>query len=146
MPRTRSTDYVQHIHREHNQDADREAGKYKWDVLINGCLSRSELQYLQVYFDGSCSPDGKTGAGVVVKHALLHDREFDGLFFVSVPLNVESALQAELCACASAVLITQAMCHDIPLYSIINSLHQLCHKSIEDVYSTWLSIERSVRA
>ena len=146
MPRTHSTDFIQHIYREHNQDADREAGRYEWDVLINGCNSRQELRYLQVYFDGSCSPDGRTGAGVVIKHALRNDSKFDGLFYLSMPLKVENALQAELCACACAILITQAMCHDRPLYSIMNILHQLCNKNIEDFYKTWLSVERSVRA
>ena len=83
----------------------------------------------------------------MVKHAMCRDSGFNGPFYVSVPLKVANALQAELCACACAAVVVHAMCREKPLYSIIGHLYKLANKqNIHDFHTTLLEVERSVRA
>ena len=122
-----------HAHREHNCEADAASNIFEWhvqeDVSVDAiCL---DCQLLRIHFDGSFKEDGRSSAGLVLFVHRDPCSEPLKAATISIPLCVESACQAELCACAGAVAFMNALAKRRYFESICNSLKKLEGVSIE---------------
>ena len=108
--------------------------KLKWTTVsrFEGLEARNDDSFkdLTVFGAGSIAPSPAPPAA--------HGRQgFESLFLEGeiegnqklVPMNAVQALPAERCACACAVLVTRAMCHDRHLQSITSIIHPSCSGS-----------------
>ena len=89
--------FVKHIYREHNQEADHWAdigaqGRSKIDIFWKDAPTTRKA--IRGFWDGSFKDDGRSGCGIVIKGA---DREkWVTTSKIAVPLKVGAAMAAEV--------------------------------------------------
>ena len=69
-PISKIDDFVKHVFREHNQEADRWANigaKGQRKIVLNKCNCSETWKAVKGYWDGSFKDIGKSGCGVVIK-------------------------------------------------------------------------------
>ena len=102
-PISKIDDFVKHVNREHNQEADHWAniaaqGQRK--IVSDRCDSSETWKAVKGYWDGSFNDNGKSGCGVVIKGV---DRgRWVTISRIAVPLKVGTAVAAEVAGCMRA--------------------------------------------
>ena len=115
-----STNFVKHIYREHNQEADRWATlelREEEKLRSIGKTPPTTWKAIQGFWDGSFKDDGKSGCGIVIKGV---DREkWVTISKIAVPLNVGAAMAAEVIGvCVLTSVLDLILCKSLSVHDI----------------------------
>ena len=114
-PMQRHLDFVQHIYRESNTEADTAAGRHSFGLRVCGTASNRNLWRVQ--FDGSFIKETQAAcAGWVIWGSDYESQRWEIVLQASVPLTATSAVQSEL---GAAALVTASVCFLI-LFGVCN--------------------------
>ena len=127
QPPSIGSNFLLHTHRENNAVADAAANKLAWEAeeLIPFDVVLESSNFIRVHFDGSFKDDGRAAAGVVLfLQQSTQDAPKLALRFC-IPLAVDSACQAELCACVAAVVMVHSLAKRRSFTEIRSNLRKL---------------------
>lgn len=107
-PAQRHMEIVNHVYREHNREADAAAGAAVFNVdYSQGDLTQKK--FWKMKFDGSYKSETGSGGGVVVRASTGIKKPFCKVLTASVPVEADSAVQAELLAAVIGSGITHML-------------------------------------
>ena len=96
-PNSKIDDFVKHVFREHNQEADAWANigaKGQRKIVLDNGDNSATWKAVKGYWDGSFKDNGKIGCGVVIKG--VDRRKRVTISRIAVPLKVGTTMAAEV--------------------------------------------------